>query len=119
MKHLAPKAEPAKEKTQKSECVAILRTMTAQEKVETDVMSLSEHSDYAMGMRTNLIAGRKKISGAHKILLNAVNILSEEQIVADLENIKTSCEAVSAYITDWHPKSKSSRAWSSVSIGTC
>ena len=85
------------------EVSACLKSLTAHMKLEDDMLTVSEKSAYANGMRNNLKALRKKIMGPHKKLLDAANAMNDEQLAADIDNIKKIMTEVTEYISDRAP----------------
>ena len=92
-----------KEKTNKMEVLTCLKSLTAHMKSEDDMLTVSEKSAYANGMRNNLKALRKKIMGQHTKLLDAANAMNDEQLAADIDNIKKIMTEVTEYISDRAP----------------
>ncbi len=80
-----------------------LKSLTAHMETEDDVLTVSEKSAYASGMRTNLKALRKRIAGPHKNLLDAASAMTDEQLAADIDNIKKHVTGVNDYIMDRAP----------------
>ena len=85
------------------EVSACLKSLTAHMKSEDDMLAVSEKSAYANGMRNNLKALRKKIMGQHTKLLEAANAMNDEQLAADIDNIKKIMTQVTEYISDRAP----------------
>ena len=85
------------------EVLTSLKSLTAHMKSEDDMLTVSEKSSYANGMRNNLKALRKKIMGQHTKLLDAANAMNDEQLAADIDNIKKIMTEVTEYISDRAP----------------
>ena len=85
------------------EVLTCLKSLTAHMKSEDDMLTVSEKSAYANGMRNNLKALRKKIAGPHKKLFDAANAMNDEQLAADIDNIKKIMTQVTEYISDRAP----------------
>ena len=81
------------------EVLTCLKSLTAHMKSEDDMLTVSEKSEYANGMRNNLKALRKKIMGQHTKLLDAANAMNDEQLAADIDNIKKIMTEVTS--KDW------------------
>lgn len=89
-----------KPKSEKAECLSCLKLVEKAFKDEDDILTVSEKSSYASGMRKNLQALRVSLKNSHLKLLDATTSMDEDQFKNNFAETETHMKVAERYCSD-------------------